>query len=57
MLRLPHSVGDYPYNMVTNFGKANVSNALMTCSSSGSEGSCVQKVNSTIKAPIWATAA
>lgn len=48
-------VGEYPYNTVTDFGKANVSSPDIWCTAMGGQASCEQHKNSTIKAPVWAT--
>ncbi|KAK5134518.1 hypothetical protein LTR08_006435 [Meristemomyces frigidus] len=51
------AVGDYPYNEVTNFGKAIVTAEAFSCNLYGGQADCKQFRNSTIKAPIYATVA
>ncbi|RMX73409.1 hypothetical protein D0869_13633 [Hortaea werneckii] len=53
------AVGDYPYNMVTTFGEANITGTPLKCTAGTEEGSgwrCQQQVR-VIKAPIYATSA
>ncbi|KAI6842185.1 hypothetical protein KC340_g2661 [Hortaea werneckii] len=53
------AVGDYPYNMVTTFGEANITDTPLKCVAGTDEGSgwrCQQQAQ-TIKATIYATSA
>ncbi|KAI6881199.1 hypothetical protein KC318_g16630 [Hortaea werneckii] len=53
------AVGEYPYNMVTTFGEANITGTPLKCVAGTEEGSgwrCEQQVQ-VIKAPIYATSA
>ncbi|KAI7279627.1 hypothetical protein KC345_g5269 [Hortaea werneckii] len=53
------AVGDYPYNKVTTFGEANITNTPLKCVAGTDEGSgwrCEQQAP-TIKATIYATSA
>ncbi|KAL1303489.1 hypothetical protein AAFC00_006866 [Neodothiora populina] len=56
------AVGDYPYNVLTNFAKATVWSNQTTCVTPRrglhkNEHTCHQKRNTTIDALIWATSA
>ncbi|KAK3725343.1 hypothetical protein LTR37_000313 [Vermiconidia calcicola] len=50
------SVGDPPYNYVTNFGRANLTTSTMNCTGKRRKN-CAQIVETVIKAPIYATIA
>ncbi|GAB7351672.1 hypothetical protein MBLNU459_g2269t1 [Dothideomycetes sp. NU459] len=56
------SVGEAPYDQVTNFGRANITRKSLTCNTvktgtHAGELDCVQAKKSVIKANIWATIA
>ncbi|KAK4545290.1 hypothetical protein LTR36_003470 [Oleoguttula mirabilis] len=52
------AIGAYPYDEVTNFGKANVSTPdSLWCIADDEQTLCEQHVNVTVKAPIYATIA
>lgn len=52
------SIGDYPYNEVTNFGKGNVSEPdILRCITLGTHTRCEQHMDVVVKAPIYATIA
>jgi hypothetical protein len=50
-------VGEYPYDEVITFGKANITEPAVSCTAFGGRASCVQKSGGTIKAPIYAETA
>lgn len=54
---MQNSVGDPPYDMITNFGKADVKKPAIKCKSSSGVRICTQRDGKKIKAPIYATIA
>lgn len=51
-----NSVGDPPYDYITNFGKVNITTNLAPCTVAGKTTTCKQSA-AVIKAPIYATIA
>ncbi|KAK5163447.1 uncharacterized protein LTR77_010629 [Saxophila tyrrhenica] len=51
------SVGEPPYDRITNFAKTNMTPANHPCKTKNGQKVCAQKSNSVIKAPIWGTIA
>jgi hypothetical protein len=55
-LTVSHSVGDPPYDIITNFGKVQLNEELAPCTVDGDTTTCKQ-TDAVIKAPIYATIA
>ncbi len=52
-----HSVGQPPYDEITNFARANISESTITCKATSGLQMCEQTDGTTIIAPIYATIA
>ena len=57
LLLTPSSVGDPPYDQVTNFAKGPYNETVLYCEGVGAQIVCNQKKKTTVYAPIYATIA